>query len=99
MQADRIAAGRLVIPDKFLGLQRPQDVVGGPPMKARGAGDLARIQRPLRNMQDAQHFCRRDNRAYWFALPASGEISSNGALTRYAARLPFARLRRKGAGC
>jgi hypothetical protein len=41
MQADRIAAGRLVVTDKSLGLQRPQDVVGGAAMETGGAGDLA----------------------------------------------------------
>jgi hypothetical protein len=47
MQADRIAAGRLVIPDKFVGLQRPQDVVGGPTMEARGAGKDLGLQMEL----------------------------------------------------
>ena len=41
MQADRIAAGRLVETDKSLGVERPQNVVGGAAMEARAAGDLA----------------------------------------------------------
>src|SRR2546422_2062095 len=32
-------------------------------MEARGTGDLARLQRPLRGVQRAQHVGRRDDRA------------------------------------
>src|SRR6202011_5083420 len=99
MQADRIAAGRLVVPDKFLSLQRPQDVVGGAAMEAGGAGDLARIQRPLRTMQDAQHFCRRDNRADRFAPITFAEITGADSLSDRASPLGFAPLCLEGAGC
>ena len=44
-------------------------------MEAGGARDLARIQRPLRTVQDAQHFCRRDDRTYRFARLAPDEFS------------------------
>src|SRR5271163_4709798 len=109
MQADRIAAGRLVISDKSLGLQRPQDVVGGAAMEARGAGDLARMQRPLRTMQDAQHSCRRDNRAHWFAPVPPAEIAGTGSWSDRTGsdrtgsdrtgRLGFASPCLEGAGC
>ena len=45
VQADRIAAGRLVVSDKSLGLQRAENVVRGAAMEPGGAGDLARVQR------------------------------------------------------
>ena len=104
MQADRIAAGRLVVADKSLGLQRPQNVVRGAAMEAGGAGDLARIQRPLRTVQDAQHFCRRDNRAHRFARIASAEIDrqrSRRAAPLGSVSRPFAWrvLERESAGC
>ena len=74
VQADRVGAGRLVVADKPLGLQRAQDVVGGAAMQPRGARDLARIQRPLRGVQRAQHFGRRDDRADRFARIAPAAI-------------------------
>ena len=97
MEADRIAARRLVVADKVLGLQRPQDVVGGAAMEAGNAGDLARIQRPLRAMQNAQHLCRRDNRAYRFARTALAEIADADPLSDRTGRLGFASLCLKGA--
>ena len=99
MQADRIAAGRLVVPDKFLSLQRPQNVVGGAAMEAGGARDLACIQRPLRTMQDAQHFCRCDNRAHRFTPIAPAEIAGTVALWDRADPLDFAPLCLEGARC
>src|SRR5258708_160775 len=99
MQADRIAAGRLVVPDKSLGLQRPQNVVGGATMEARRAGDPARIQRPLRTVPDAQHFARRDNRSHWFARVATAEIAGTDSLSDHIRRLGIASLCLEGAGC
>src|SRR6516165_11735836 len=80
VQAERIAAGRLVVSDKSLGLQRPQNVVRGAAMETGEARDLAGIQRPLRAVQDAQHFCRRDDRAYRFARIAPDEFSGAESL-------------------
>ena len=74
VQADGIAAGRLIVPYKSLGLQRSQNVVGGAPVEAGSTGDLAGIQRPLRSVQDAQYFCCRDNRADRFTQVALAEI-------------------------
>ena len=68
-------------------------------MEAGGAGDLAGIQRPVRTMQDAQHFCRRDDRAHRFARIALAEIASTDALSERAGRLGFASLCLQGAGC
>ena len=99
MQADRIAAGRLVETDKSLGLERPQNVVRGAAMEAGGAGDLACIQRPLRTMQDAQHCCRRDNRAHWFSQLAPAEIAGTDPFSARAGWLGFASLCPKGAEC
>src|SRR6266478_9891525 len=97
MKADRIAAGRLVVPDKFLGLQCPQDVVGGTAMEAGSTGDLAGIQRPLRTMQDAQHFCRRDDRTHWLVRVAPAEIAGIDSLSDRAGRLCVASLCLEGA--
>ena len=53
VQAYRVGPRRFVVADKALGLQRAQDVVRGPAMEPRGAGDLAGIQRPLRQAATA----------------------------------------------
>ena len=88
VQADCVAAGRLVVADKALGLQRAQNVVGGAAMEARGAGDLARLQRPLRGVQRAQHCGRRDDRADRFARMApAGSPAPLAEGSRWSARL------------
>ena len=66
-------------------------------MEAGGAGDLACIQRPFRTMQDAQHLCRRDNRAHRLARIALAEIADTEALSDRSGRLGFASLCPKGA--
>src|SRR5215469_10755590 len=98
MKADRIAAGRLVVPDKSLGLQCPQNVVRGTAMEPGSAGDLAGIQRPLRVMQDTQHFCRRDDRTHWLARIAPAEIAGIESLLHRAGWLCVAPLCLEGAG-
>jgi hypothetical protein len=57
VQADRVAAGCLVVADKPCGIQRAQDVIGGAAMEARGAGDRARMQRPLRGVLGVKALC------------------------------------------
>jgi hypothetical protein len=96
MQADRIAASRLVVADKAFSLQGSQDVVGGPAMKSRGAGDLARIQRPLRRVQGAQDLGGCDDRAHRLA---AAKITGDDLLAARAGRLDFKALGVEVAGC
>jgi hypothetical protein len=97
VQAKRIAVGRLVVSDKSGGLQRPQNVVRSAAMEAGRARDLACIQRPLRVMQDAQHFCRRDDRAHRFTRISPDEFSGVDSLL--AGWLGFTALCLEGAEC
>jgi len=56
MQTDGVSTGGLVITDKALGLQSPQDVVRGPAVQARAARDLARVQRAFGRVQNPENF-------------------------------------------
>ena len=96
VQADRIGPPRFVVGDKAFGLQGPQDVVGGPAMKRRGPGDLARIQRPLRPVQCAQDFDGCDDRAHRLA---SVEIARGDAFAARDDRHGLNALGLEGASC
>jgi hypothetical protein len=96
MQADRVAARRVIVPDKALGLQRPQDIVRGPAMEPGGARDLARVQRPLRGMQCAQHLGGRDHRAHRLARTA---LIAGPEVIRTASRAGGIRLPRANSFC
>src|ERR671934_1047647 len=89
VQADRVAAGRLVVADKTFRIQRAQDVVGSAAMEARGAGDLTRMQWPLRGVQRAQHSGRRDDRADRFTRMAPAGSTGPRAPRDRAGRLGF----------
>src|SRR5919109_4634248 len=99
VQADRVAAGRLVVADKTFGIQRAQEVVGSAAMEARGAGDLARIQRPLRGVQRSQHLGRRDDRADRFARIAPAGITGPRSPRHRAGPLGFKALCPEGVCC
>ena len=82
-QAHRVGAGRFVISDKALCLQRPEDVVRRPTMQTRRAGHLARVQRTLGRMQHAENFRRGDDRTNGFSERADpGDLRGLGGSRR-----------------
>ena len=104
MQADRVAGRRIVVADKALVLQGPQDIVRGAAMQPRGARDLAGVQRPFRAVQCAQNLGRSDdspdrlarlaNRAGSWQHSPCGRLGSGSPSTPSARRCDDCRVRR-----